>query len=250
MVDKIKVENCFRKSIDTYNANATVQEKICSNLMELLYCPKHDKVLEIGCGTGFLTQAFLQKYSPKKYIANDLVADSKISVKKIFERMPNIDFSFVSGDAEKVEFESSNDLIISASTVQWFDNLPRFLQKAYNLLSPGGVLIFSTFGTDNLNEIRSACNSGLKYFSEKEIYDMVAEKFSVLEIKEEHHYLSFPKPLSVLRHMKLTGVNGNNKKIWQAKDFTEFDKKYRMLSKNQNDVTLTYNPVYVVAIKE
>jgi len=252
MIDKLKVEKCFRKSIKTYNTNATVQEKICNNVVDLIsnYKPTYNNVLEIGCGTGFLTKAFLQKYHPSRYTANDLVEENKKSIENIFNTLPEIDFSFKSGDAETMPFEKNVDLIISSSTVQWFNNLDSFMNKAYDLLLPGGFFVFSTFGTDNLHEIRSTCNSGLNYLSEKEILNIVSEKFSVLQINEEHHYLRFPQPLSVLKHMKLTGVNGNNSKRWSAKDFTAFDKKYRRLCKNQDDVTLTYHPVYVVAVKQ
>ena len=53
MIDKTEIECRFRRSVDSYEDNATVQKWIVQRLVELLqeYVPYSSRTLEIGCGT-------------------------------------------------------------------------------------------------------------------------------------------------------------------------------------------------------
>ncbi|MEA3317869.1 MAG: methyltransferase domain-containing protein, partial [Bacteroidota bacterium] len=182
-------------------------------------------------------------------IINDIVEENKNSVRPIFKKHNFSNWQFLPGDAENLNFENNLDLIISTSTFQWFNDFNTFITKAYNSLSPGGTLAFTSFGPNNLKEIRRTTNSGLKYLSTKEIREILLRNFIIKEISEENHTLLFNEPIQILKHMKLTGVNGNSNKRWKPSDLKEFENKYRQINTKNNKFELSYNPIYIIAQK-
>ena len=50
----------------------------------------------------------------------------------------------------------SVDLVWSNLALQWVNDLPRALAEMRRVLAPGGLCVFTTFGTDTLKELRAA----------------------------------------------------------------------------------------------
>ena len=66
-------------------------------------------------------------------------------------------FERVAADANALPLaESSVDLLYSNLMLQWCDDLPAMLNGFRRVLKPGGLVLFSTFGPDTLNELREA----------------------------------------------------------------------------------------------
>ena len=51
--------------------------------------------------------------------------------------------TFVPGDAEQLNFDGKYDLIISSSTIQWFEDTESFLKKIEKNVSENGVIAIS-----------------------------------------------------------------------------------------------------------
>ena len=75
MIDKTEIECRFRRSVDSYEDNATVQKWIVQRLVELLqeYVPYSSRTLEIGCGTGLLSEKINRLWEDQQFWVNDLV---------------------------------------------------------------------------------------------------------------------------------------------------------------------------------
>ena len=123
---------------------------------------------------------------------------------------------------------------------QWIDNLPKFIEKLKNCLTPKGVLLFSTFGTDNLLEISKLTGAGLKYKTVQELNSLLKPQ----EIFEDRIELEFDTPKDVLKHLKYTGVNAISNNHWTKSDLKEFENGYKTIC--ANGIKLTYNPIYVM----
>ena len=155
---------------------------------------------------------------------------------------------FVAGDAEELEFPSGTDLMTSCSTLQWFNDPAAFFARSRRFLKPGGILAFTTFGPSNMHEIRSLTGHGLDYLPLDEVRRLVALHFDVRYAAEEVVSLPFADPTAVLRHLKLTGVTGTEKRTWTRRRLQAFSEDYtRRFAQADGNVTLTYHPIYIIA---
>ena len=98
----------------------------------LTYTP--DKIVEIGCRTGVLSQLLQSRFPDTDHIGIDSPSDS--------------DLQALGGH--------SADLIISNLSASFFDLSP-FLVECHRVLKTEGVLLFSMFGPRSFEELRMTC---------------------------------------------------------------------------------------------
>lgn len=231
--DKSLIEKRFGKALRRYHTMAVVQRRIACELAEEIPSLNPKITVEIGAGSGFLTEKLVEKFPQTFVIANDITAQSR-------GFLPD-QVQFHVGDGEVMTLPEGTELIASSSTVQWFDNLPKFISRAYTALSNNGVLAISTFGKDNFLEI----DSTLEYYSEQELREMAtAVGFTVIKSREWHEQMSFDTPLEVLRHIKATGVNAISEIHWTPKRLQQFIAEY------PHPAVLTFNPIIIILCKE
>jgi malonyl-CoA O-methyltransferase len=245
------IRKSFRRGLGSYNDNAFVQQQICDRLTDLVRNQRKQfgSVYEIGTGTGLLTNRLVQTLKIDHYFANDLVPESKALVADIMERANFLNWQFVTGDAESIKPYKKFDLVISASTVQWFDNLALFIDEVSQIIEREGLLVFNTFGDKNLAECKAIAGKGLKYFGMDEIRQILSHRFEIVYCADELMELLFDHPLEVLKHLKKTGVNGHLGNSWTKGQLQQFIDSYNRLHRKGEKVTLTYHPQYFVAKK-
>ncbi len=252
-IDKQLVKNHFSKGLRTYPKQASVQHNIACKLAEMtsnLGFTYFNKVFEAGCGSGFLTQQLITQLNIEQLTVNDLTSTAKEYIDAI-ARQWGKKIDFLCGDAEKITVPGHNDAVFSASTLQWFNNLPLFFNKINQCLNPKGLFAFSTFGPDNFREIRHTCQVGLHYPNQDTLKKMLAENFSILAQKEWRETMEFNHPTDVLRHMKKTGVNGLQHEYFGKRQLSRFSNHYiKQFSTINNTVTLTYSPIIIITQKK
>ncbi|MDP3431931.1 MAG: malonyl-ACP O-methyltransferase BioC [Bacteroidota bacterium] len=253
VADKKNVQNRFRRSFETYNLQATVQKQIASKLADLI--PGTDKmhfnrILEIGCGTGFLTQRILSKYSVGEYLLNDMIDAAFDEVRQLTYNLNFNNFRFIASDAETMTFPENMDAVLSASSFQWFNDIETFIPKIYSLLKSGGIFAFSTFGENNFSEIKTTLNVGLNYKTLHELLGMVQSNFELIVAEEWTQQMRFDTPNAVLKHMKMTGVNGLKPCFLGKEKLRLFNENYcRLFGNEDKTVRLTYHPIIIIARK-
>lgn len=60
-MNKNLIQKRFAKNLNTYNDNAKIQKIMAEKLVSLSDRKDYDSILEIGCGTGLLTEKVLKK---------------------------------------------------------------------------------------------------------------------------------------------------------------------------------------------
>lgn len=160
-LDKRRVRSSFDRAAATYDEMAVLQREIGSRLLERLdYIRiKPDVVVDVGAGTGHLSQALAQRYKDAQVVALDLAPNMLRAARSrvgFFARLRHRQH-FVCGDAECLPLAShSVDLLFSNATLQWCNDLDAVFAEFRRVLKPNGLLLFSTFGPDTLKELRAA----------------------------------------------------------------------------------------------
>ena len=244
-INKALVAQRFAKAGQSYVEHAVVQKQISAQLFEYLkvYCPQSlNSVLEIGCGSGNLTYLFDSYFQVEQLYLNDLYAD----VDQHFLNLKHV--NWLIGDIEQLELPSELDAVISSSALQWMTDLPALLQRIHDALKPNAYFGFSTFGSDNLTEIKQLTGQGLNYISLEFLKRQLEQQnFEVLFIEKEVKQIYFDHPKSVLQHLKATGVTATAKSHrWTKQSLQQFYLDYQQFYGEQG-FSLTYHPIYVIA---
>ena len=185
-MNKRLIAERFSKAITTYPKEANVQRQIAGKMIRLLteHIPSPcSKVIEFGCGTGIYSRMLLQALRPEELLLNDLCPDMKYCCEDLLMKKQ---VSFLPGDAETVSFPTESTLITSCSALQWFESPENFFERCNTLLNNQGYFAFSTFGKENMKEIRELTGNGLPYRSREELEVALSPHFDILYSEEAY----------------------------------------------------------------
>jgi len=157
LIDKRLARRAFEKAAGTYDEAAVLQNEIGDRLMERLDYIRLQprRILDLGAGTGMFTRALMKRYRKADVVALDIAQPMLHCVKQRagWLRKPGC----VCGDSETLPFaDDSFDFIFSNLMLQWCTDLEATFIELRRVLSPGGLLMFTTFGPDTLMELRAS----------------------------------------------------------------------------------------------
>ena len=251
MPDKRLIKLRFEQAAATYEQQAQVQLLVADRLLALLastapgVAPR--RILEIGCCTGLLTEKIIKRFPAVAHLTvSDLVDSFEHCVCRKTGRLSER-VLFLAGDIETVDLPSRYDLILSSSTLQWVHDLPRLCAKLARHLNPGGLLAIALYGRENMREIRAVTGLGLRYMDLEQLQAVVGETFDLLATEQSRETLWFPDPISVLHHLRATGVNAVGQRAWTRRQLNSFLAEYGQRFSGPRGVHLTYHPMYIVA---
>lgn len=218
-------------SYDTYAvAQYTAAIKLARMLEEMKPC-QHGNLLEIGCGTGLFTREHATITMPKEATFVDITKTGPFGIAE--------NEKYIITDAEKwiEQQECKWDIIVSASAIQWFADIPRFLHECYTHLQTDGVLAISTFLPGNMEELDALRPSPLLYPKESQLFEWLNKEFKDIKIVPDEIRVEFKSSREMLMHLKHTGVGGSS----ESNGLSIADMSHLR--------SLTYRPVYVTARK-
>ena len=165
-MNKARLAKAFDAAAATYDANAPIQRATAERLaarIAALPLPARPRILEIGCGTGFLTQALRQRLGPADWTITDLSPAMLAACRARLEDPEGATFRVMDGERPDLSPGDGFDLVCASLAFQWFDDLDGALQRLSGLLRPGGWLAFATLAEGTLEEWRVAhAELGLK----------------------------------------------------------------------------------------
>ncbi|KQN04762.1 SAM-dependent methyltransferase [Sphingobium sp. Leaf26] len=153
---KQRISDAFGAAAAHYDAYAGPQRLAATLVADLAQRQRPDgvtRILEIGCGTGFLTRDIQARWPGAELTATD------ISPGMLEQAAANgrVAGRFMTMDGEAPLFDGPwFDLILSSLAFQWFDDLEGGIARLARLLRPGGSLIFSTMGQGSFARWRAA----------------------------------------------------------------------------------------------
>ena len=173
---KQQIRDSFNKAADSYDSAAIVQQEVCRRLLERLEYIKARPatILDIGSGTGQGTLGLAKQYPDAAIVSMDL-AENMLKksrallrqegqtsglinhLKSVMGAASRTNITEVCADAEKLPFaDASIDLIFSNLTIQWCFDLTALFHEFRRVLKPGGFMLFTTFGSETLRELKSS----------------------------------------------------------------------------------------------
>ena len=179
-----------------------LRKRSCQRLIEYLDNKnKPLRILEIGCGNGWLS-AQLAKNISGKVMGMDINREELTQAARVFSDISNLEF--IPGDIRSAQLEHNRfDIIVFAASLQYFPSLAEIMQPAFQCLRAGGEVHIMDTNFYKKNRVDIArrrtkdyytvlgfpeatnyyyhhCIEDLKNFSTKILYDPVSwiHKFS------------------------------------------------------------------------
>jgi malonyl-CoA O-methyltransferase len=225
-LDKAKVKQAFSAASVTYDAFAELQRDVGSLLLSAFgFSPSGDLWLDLGCGTGFLTNELLSSLpgtdSPA-IVALDIAwpmlktARCKSSKHKVY---------YVCADAERLPIlDASVDQVFSNLALQWSRNPDVLFADIKRIVKADGKLLFSTFGPQTLQELSSAwaevddyCHVNEFYSEEQLKLHLQQAGFRDIRILTKTYRPCYESVIDLMRQLKSIGAHnvtaGRNKKM-------------------------------------
>jgi trans-aconitate 2-methyltransferase len=110
-------------------------------------------VLDVGCGTGRLTEQLLARLPHGRVIGIDQ-SSNMVSVAREYLKRHGDRLQLLVADAAALPIREEADAVFSTATFHWVLDHPRLFRSLHDALKPGGRLVAQCGGARNLARIR------------------------------------------------------------------------------------------------
>jgi len=261
MIDKEKLKKRFSNQAKVYDAHAHVQKEMAKRLLEKIAVGRRiHSILEIGCGTGYLTQVLLERF-PQARITSLDIAEGMISyAEKRFAGHRKL--KLVCADIEVFETQERYDLIISNAAFQWLNDPHHTVKRLCNYLAEEAQLVFSTFGERTFHELHASkvlaaeqlgmnsCLGGQQFHNMSTWQAFCEEAGMKTQFDQEELVEYFPSARSFLHSVKKIGANSSRGNTESSPSLMRkllqiYDERYIA----DKGVPATYEAIYAVCVQ-
>jgi malonyl-CoA O-methyltransferase len=276
MLNKAFVQKRFGKGAKQYDDYALVQKRMGQRLIEKLLLSRKGtdqplNILEIGCGTGYVTGLLLERFPQAHITAMDISAEMLEVASGKYDGLYPGRVKWVQADAEEwaAAAEPNSrlawDMIVSNATVQWFHDPLDAMRRYGRLLNTGGAMAFATFGPRTFHELHHSfaeaekrvdgevrVHHGQTFPSKRDWEEALHGDGALVLIEEEEIVERHPSVREFLRSVQKigasnastgTGRSHTSRRVMQAM-IEEYDSRYRVSEKDGSFIPSTYHCVY------
>lgn len=140
---------------DLYDDKHSFVFQYGEDVLELLNVKPGERVLDLGCGTGYLTHQIKQ--------LGGLVAGADASpemIEKARDSYPDINFVVATGAG--FHFDEPFDAVFSNAALHWMKDADATIRNVYNNLKQGGRFVAEMGGKGNVQQMVAATTTVLK----------------------------------------------------------------------------------------
>ena len=223
-----KIKTAFDKGAITYDTVAHIQKEVANKLVNetVSFTTNFNikNIIDIASGTGYVTAELLNSYPKARYIVNDLSTKMLRIAKQKLATFNNIEY--LHNDAAKIDL-LSYDLAISSMSLQWFTNLPGFLNRLFNHTK---ILAFSVLAADTFASwyeilTKFGITNHIKFYSlsklEKICLSMMPKRCRIFNISYPIELLN---ALAMVQYLKKLGATANEENKNIIKDLIQTHK--------------------------
>ncbi len=223
-LDKTRIKRSFAKSSGTYDKVAELQRSAGRELLWSVDASTFNgTLLDLGCGTGFLTGELLACSASETLLVLDIALAMVQATQGKYINEESV--RFICADAEYLPFaEHTIDSVFSNLALQWCHNLEAVFKDIKRVLKPNGQLVFSTFGPQTLYELKNAWagvdnfNHVNSFYSQDQLVQFLEEAgFKEIELTATIYSPCYETVVSLMQSLKQLGaqqvIEGGRKSI-------------------------------------
>jgi len=221
-MNKQEIARSFDRAAQVYDQFAHFQRQVGHELLERMPGGQAERLLDLGCGTGYFSAPLLQRFSQVDYIGIDL-ADGMIQQAR--RNYPDRALQFQVGDMDALPLEEGSvDRVFMSLVLQWSRNLPETLSELRRIVHSQGVISIATLGPDTLFELRQAWGQVDRqvhvndFVPRPRLETLVEQAGFSCDLQEEHRQLRDRNPLALMRDVK--GIGAHNLNEGRARGLT------------------------------
>ncbi|MCH7486295.1 MAG: methyltransferase domain-containing protein [Proteobacteria bacterium] len=210
---KSRVALSFAAASPGYEDAAGFQRLVAGRLAGKIACsalPPRPRVLEIGCGTGFLTRSLSERLPGARWLVTDISWPMVARCRESPSAPPGTAFAVM--DGERPAVRGPFDLICASLVLPWFEDPAGAVRALGRRLGPGGLLAFSTLSEGTFREWLDAYRTfGLSAASPafpraRELAQWWRGMGAVETLEEEETALAYSSAHAFASHLKTIGA--------------------------------------------
>jgi malonyl-CoA O-methyltransferase len=253
----------FARRARSYDRHAAMQRFMAHGLVAAAgkWLVRARRILEIGCGTGYLTALLRQINGQARLVALDLDAALVTAARRRLGPEAGVSFLVADGEAP---IRGEYDLIIANATFQWFTRPGETLAAYYCGLAPGGVLAFSTLGPDTFQELAAALTQAARNlslptappipaqgFGDRETWAHLLHRagFAKVQLSRELVTATFPTVPAFLKALQATGATNPRPCPLSPRLLTALIAAYQANYEKVGAIPVSYEMIWAVARK-
>lgn len=128
-----------------------------NDVLKLLVPKPGERILDLGCGTGSLTNKIAE--SGAVVIGID---GSQSMIDEALHNYPNI--QFICADGHNFDIGHSFDAVFSNAALHWMMQPEKVINSVNKALKPGGRFVFEMGGMGNVSQLLKAIDAGARHF--------------------------------------------------------------------------------------
>ena len=197
----MKVSSEFSKYAHSYTQYNIIQNKVADKLLfHVKGKPKY--ILDIGCGQGALVEKIDWEY--KHFVGIDF-AKGMLELHPKSQAIECIygDFNDVTlfQELQKYRF----DYVLSASALQWAEDLEKVFEQIAKLKTPISLAIFTANTFKTLHKTANITSP----LRDKETINALQQKYFDVNVEVINYKLEFNSTQEIFHYIKKTGVSGS-----------------------------------------
>lgn len=250
------IRESFSRAAYTYTQAAEHQYNIAKQLVDIFAYDKHQLnestvMVDLGSGTGFVSQLCEQTFPTAKTIRLDL-CETMLKQDAAFHSAN----TFLCADLHSMPFQSNSiDVCLSSYAFQWANNVNALFQELARVLKQGGCVYFSIPGERTFEELEQAWKVvddavHVHAFFHQDVFLSAAAKhhFECLHFSKRQDVLGFEHQRDALRHIKHIGAHNleqNRVKHLTGKHhYFAFSQAFKQQSKISKAYSLSYHSYF------
>lgn len=219
---KHQIAHRFGHASTTYNTQAWLQHECAQHLLETIKSYQSQittgTILEIGCGTGFITQGLINLFPHHPLHITD-ISPGMVEFCKSHLQVPEHQhdrISFSTMDGERIDnIAQRYGAIVGGFVIQWFSDWMQGVKRLVNQLQPGGYL-FLSFPTDqSFSEWQHVCEQNNIPFTANSLpnpeclQQALPTHAQIRHIEITEYCTTHPRAIDFFRGLKAIGATVN-----------------------------------------